>query len=889
MSSAKRDFEQFVQWLHGRTPGVADDVKRMAHLVLANFEAIARTSPRQSQRAGLLAELCRRELADSPIDRPSIDVNAAAHDWAWTRLDRLRVGPFRGFRQAEDFDLSRRVTLMYGPNGSGKSSFCEALEYALLGSVDAAEASRLETDAYLANVHERRFVAPTLSARDARGEIVNLRPNQDAYRFLFVEKNRIDSFSRLASRAPAERTALIATLFGMDQFNEFVGNFNDAMDAKLKLVSAKQRQLATLRASVAQDQQVLEGEKEAIAALDLEDASLAAELQPGLAFEAMQAHIGTDQAPGRLQELSALIDRNQPALVGVTRADADQRLAEAAQRQAELDAREEELHGREDEISFQELYTAVSRLRKPDSSTCPACDTPLAQVTRDPFDKAIDGLAQLRELAELQAARDAARAARDAASASLREVVDRLRRFEHEESGGAVPAPVPLQIQIASSWWKALREQGQAGATQFERLWAAADRAELRDAETRAAADERAQRIRERDMLQGLKERAVIQVSKRQQLARLLDAARARTAAFEEQNAALITQAQEEGIEIELDMRIAVAYESFLRLLRQYRDGLPAQLMAGLNESAMALYNDFNRQDRDEDKLAALYLPTSNTMRIQVVFRGRPERRHDALQVLSEGHIRCLGLAVLLAKAMAIGAPLIVFDDAINAIDTDHRQGMRETIFDPQRFANVQLIVTCHSQEFIKDIQNHLLPAHRNDLQVYGIRPHQGDYHPVIHADPQIRSYLVEARAAVDGMNDRGALAASRQALEMLSGRIWKWLIAHDHGNLSISMRRPGAEPELRNLCDQLLSKSRANGFAHQDKAEVIACLQVLLAADANVWTYLNKGTHEEEDREDFEPGVVELVVSTLERLDALVLGRAVAPQPAPAAPAAGE
>lgn len=888
MSSAKRDFEQFIQWLHRQPRGIADDVKRLAHLVLANFDGVARTSTRQSQRAGLLADLCRRDLADSPTDIPEIAANAAAQDWAWTRLNRLRVGPFRGFRQAEEFNLSRRITLMYGPNGSGKSSFCEALEYALLGSVDEAQATRLETDAYLANVHERRFVAPVLSATDARGEAVNLRPNQDAHRFLFVEKNRIDSFSRLASRAPAERSALIATLFGMDQFNDFVGNFNDSMDAKLKLLSVKQRQLMTARAGLAQDQQTLEREKQAITALDLEDAALAAELQPDLAFEAMQAYIGTEQAPGRLQELSALIDRVQPAMVNVTHADVTDQLAEAMEKQIALDAREEELRGKGDQISFQELYTAVSKLRKVDSAACPACDTPLAQVTRDPFAKAIDGLAQLRELAELQNARDAARTTRDAASTALRDVVDRLLRFEHAEMGGAAPARAPLQIQIASPWWTTLQEPVDGGSTQFERLCAAADRAALRDAETRTATEERAQRIRERDKLQGLKERAVAQVSKRQQLALLVDAASARVAAFDEQNAALIEQAEAERIEIELDMRIGVAYDAFLPLLRQYRDGLPAQLMAGLNESAMALYNDFNRQDRDEDKLAALFLPTSNAMRIQVAFQASPERRHDALQVLSEGHIRCLGLAVVLAKAIAIGAPLIVFDDAINAIDTEHRQGIRETIFDAQRFADTQLIVTCHSQEFIKDIQNHMLPAQRNDLQVYGIRPHRGDYRPVIHADPQIRSYLVEARSAINGMNDRGALAASRQALELLSGRVWKWLISHDHGNLSISMRRPGAEPELRNLCDQLLSKARAVGFAHQDKAEVIACLQTLLAANAHVWTYLNKGTHEEEDREDFEPGIVELVVGTLERLDALVLGRAVAPQLVPAAPAAG-
>ncbi|MGF3860388.1 AAA family ATPase [Salmonella enterica] len=32
--------------------------------------------------------------------------------------------------------------LIYGPNGTGKSSFCEALEYTLLGNVAEAESKR---------------------------------------------------------------------------------------------------------------------------------------------------------------------------------------------------------------------------------------------------------------------------------------------------------------------------------------------------------------------------------------------------------------------------------------------------------------------------------------------------------------------------------------------------------------------------------------------------------------------------------------------------------------------------------------------------------------------------------------------------------------------------
>ena len=68
------------------------------------------------------------------------------------------------------------------------------------------------------------------------------------------------------------------------------------------------------------------------------------------------------------------------------------------------------------------------------------------------------------------------------------------------------------------------------------------------------------------------------------------------------------------------------------------------------------------------DKLAALHLPLTSEQRIEFSFRGNPQVRVDALKILSEGHIRCLGLSILLAKSLSVESPLIVFDDAINAI-----------------------------------------------------------------------------------------------------------------------------------------------------------------------------------------------------------------------------
>ncbi len=133
--------------------------------------------------------------------------------------------------------------MFYGPNGSGKTSLCEALEFALLGAVDEGDIKRIAADRYLSNSHEGRFARPVLLATDFDGRQLPVMADADAYRFCFVEKNRIDAFSRIAAKPAGQKTELIAALFGMDQFNDFVGHFNDSMEGQLTLVAVKNQEL----------------------------------------------------------------------------------------------------------------------------------------------------------------------------------------------------------------------------------------------------------------------------------------------------------------------------------------------------------------------------------------------------------------------------------------------------------------------------------------------------------------------------------------------------------------------------------------------------------------------------------------------------------------------
>ncbi|MFT4437879.1 AAA family ATPase [Caballeronia sp. 15715] len=583
MATAKQDFERFVAWLYQPEREIPPDVRRLALLCLRDFNAIAEKTRQRSARSVYLVDIARRSLHSVVDEAPVAAVEENDDAWSWNKLRTFTLGPFRGFRVSESFDLAKQYVLFYGPNGSGKTSVCEGLEHALLGAVEEAESKRIAPRTYFTNLHARRFVPPVLTAVDNEGREINVTPNADMYRFCFIEKNRIDSFSRLAARSPTQRAELIATLFGMDQFNDFVGNFNENIDNQLKLTNVKQTALATQKATLANDLTLVQGEEDVTKAITVAESNLGLEFAEGMTFNGLKTLIGSDEAPGRLHVLDAILDKVLPSVVGVTRKGLVNALDTTNAKQAVVTEAAESLRTRSEQVSFKKLYDAVLFLQASVGDRCPACDTPLTgeiQVVRNPYEKATSGLEGLKELALLQSTLTQAQNGADDASRALHQLVGLVSKHLSAQAAKPVQLITVLEkipAQPFAKWHEVLaaKQVEREGYDVLAELLLVADSIETFDKANQQAQQERQANSNERRRLNEFQLKVQAQDLKRQQAQDGITQAKARIAAFSAANAELIAQANQERAEIERDTPLQQVYNRFLEELKAYRDQLP--------------------------------------------------------------------------------------------------------------------------------------------------------------------------------------------------------------------------------------------------------------------------------------------------------------------------
>lgn len=866
MASIQSEYHRFLAHLAQRP--VHDDVRRLAHLVLDHLQILADVGAARRGRSTRLAPLAIAHLAQMPV---AYNGTAAGPEGgpALGRLHQLEVGPFRGFMRQETFDLSHGITLVYGANGTGKSSFCEALEVAMLGSISEAQVKRVDQRTYCNNARLRRHVAPVLTSLAADAPQV-VQPDEAEYRFCFIEKNRLDDFARIAARTPADQRQLIATLFGVDQFSEFVRGFNPSLDQDLMLTGARATELSQRRHHLVSAEQTIAAYPQKIAAVEDLEQALAQRISPGVSYQAcVDWLLGSPQQPGQLPYIQAQLDANPPIVHNVTQARLQALLEDAYRVQALWQESTAQLGARAGEVSFAKLYEAVLALSE-GATACPACGTELGAVAQDPFTKARYGLEQLAQLATLQQQEKGLRTQLDEA---VRALWAEMRRVvgvcEVARPADLRVANLPVLPSTSAGKWLAGWVEGDRRA--WSALLRIAEIVEGIDARAREVQAQRGALAQERDRLHQYQ----LEVERLRTMRATADqertAAEQTVAEFDVANRELIQAVADEVPVVAHHYRIKAAYDGFLPEIQNYLAALPSVLLQGLGEQARQLYNAFNRDDPPGDLLSALWLPVSENGKIEVEFAGEAGVRYDALVVCSEGHIKCLGLAILLAKNIDQRCPVVIFDDVVNAIDDDHRDGIWRTFFEDGFLDGKQVILTSHAEEFLHRIQQELGARRAVDIKRYKFLPHQGDRELRVDGDPPTKNYVLLARRAMEADEKREALRNARPALESLTDRLWKWLGRRADGRIEIKLGGPRAPLELNNKCAKLRQAVDRIAAHHDGAPQAVAALTSLLNVSGTSieWGYLNGGVHDAQRDHEFDRATVRRIVESVEELDA--------------------
>ena len=863
------EYRRFLQTL---VNAGSQDLRKMANLVLAHWSVLLPLTTAQGHRVKKLSELAQANWENISADIQPIAAQTVAIGNQIRQLARLQVGPFRGFAKPENFDLASSLVLIYGPNGSGKSSFCEALEYGLLGSVADAESKRFrEQNDYLKNAHTNTFTAPKIRATDSQGQEVTVQGNEVAYRFCFVEKNRIDSFSRIAAQTPAKQTELISTLFGLDFFNEFVRNFSPEIDGRhIDLIGAKATTLAQRRQSLACSEQQRKTNTDELGRLDVEEIALANQYREGVSFAQMLIELrGDDENAGLIKTIEAELQQPLGTKSGLSIAKLQAFQQSIRNNLANISAKQQTLAEAGQQVSFKQLYEAVSQVQPSSPEHCPACKTSLQQVAVNPYTHASDELKKLQHLAQLQQELQHFNNSFNQSLNSLAQVVTICTtRFP---SNNALSAYLGA---INAGWWNSLLQTLNDGFTPWQHLESQvkhleeADQAIEQVAQQRAIKQQQLTRLREFDT-------KITQLQTRRATANTaITAAYQAIANFETANAQLIADAAAENAVVAKNKTIANAYISFITKLNDYKNNLPAQLVADLGDKVVGLYNAFNRDDLPGEKLSSVRLPLSQNERLRISFQAEPTRLFDALHVLSEGHIRCIGLAILLAKNIKENCPFLIFDDPVNAIDDEHRRAIRETLFVDNFFKDKQIILAIHGEEFFNRTHQLIGKKAANESESYIFGANHGQHHIQVHSLKRPKNYVLAARELYDTGEYRDSLMSARRGLENLCEKTWYHYGKHSDKSdspISVSRRAPNQPWDLRSLADNLRSKFKSSKAEIPNKEQIISSLSKVLGADANQppWTYFNKGTHDETDLPEFDQQTVNEIVATLEQLDA--------------------
>lgn len=877
MSKSLHEFQRFLQKTKN---SLSEYEKRLAKIILDNYPYVESSGTAGGRRGKLIAKLIV-ETRDIPLAELRLESEASEEQSdKILRLSSIAVENFRGFSDKQTFDFSKPYTFVYGPNGTGKSSLCEALEYSLVGTISEAATKRIDVDTYIKNSISKKSSAPLLLGKTTNEPEVKVIANQQKFEFCFIEKNRIDGFARVAANTTSAQQTRLASLFGLEEFNAFATQFNDNFDTYIDCIGKRTKELSEKEKQVAGEKAVLLGIPKKEAEIKTREKSILLKYPTCAAMADVKIYIsGADGNGGLYKENNKKISRfaNSKEMPNPATADILNEAANLIDLIQERRSARQFISEYKDQLCLGELYLALIKNKENNENACPACESILYKdetllVPVNPYVNAAEKLKKFEIAINNEArSKEIAILLKDRWTPLSLKIANLIHIAMPIKFSGCGEIQIICDDAANVHNAKSLEDvliKILSKATLLHSLKFATDTFNGEVGKSKAAI--KAVEGENSELTKQLEEIIAIRTIV-EQLQLSVVSAKSTIEKFNLDNNKLIRQVAEEKLTIERNTKYAESYSSFREKLLRYNADLPLTLAADLNAKTLKYYNAINKRDHISDRLKSITLPTITGKKIDIEFTNG--QRCDALQILSEGHIRCLGLAILLAKIVRDDLPFLIFDDVVNSIDDEHRSGIIELILGDDEIKTRQLIITTHGEDFVKRLENFIPKAEYGKTvgRIDFLVPSETKKINVKLNLP--RHYLVVAEQSFDDGKMRDCLSYVRKSFEELLNRLWKKTSSKSHAvQIKVSMRVPNGNPDLMSIASGMhdfLSKKEVSIYQN-----LLPPLERIIGRESRhpvEWSYLNKGTHEDEKSEEFDSTVVREMLDIVMEMDSLI------------------
>ena len=732
---------------------------------IKEFNLNKRTIPRVKNSASIILNRLGTKAIDAEFSNPI------------SKIKSLQAKNFRGFGSdfnGDDkgiyieFDLNN--TIFYGPNGSGKSSLCDALEYKLTGQVREAVRRNRRVTEYVKRLGSTSNPSLAISFYDATIDVESLTEEEKKYYSqAFIEKNRIQEFSLFGSKDTGiKKEQVLSILIGMDDLSDMAKSFVQPTAFKSNLTNFKRSEISN---------KIL-----ALNSANLSNTTSQKLFEDAIDEEKKKADVLLSRTDLTIQDLDEELEKINKEILAInadtislssvnvipqSQSDFEDLIQSLEDKLKKYDDLNKILVAAKTDLSFLNLYTAIEELKTVVTNACPACNTPLTTVSKNPFTKASEELVKLNGVKdqEIELGKQKQLIEEDLKSVELlnKDFLSNIRNIPslithiHEDS--FLNSTSQTYVFSTSNLITDIINSVRTDVARIGLYFSELDNTYKKQSQRQVMLASNNNRI---TLLNERKTSAESIKNNWQNSQKKLDDVNAILATYTANLASLNTEkTSEDNYNYFLDSLIAT-YPTFFSNIQSYKDLEFQKRFGNLETEIAGFYTQINKHDAKHDLIELFKINNSDAdYKIEYQIKGTTVVE-DASIKFSEGHLRSLGLAILLANAKINSLPFIIFDDVVNAIDSDHRANIIEMMVKDEYLKGVQQIVSTHDRLYWErfSIENQKSPFNSFILKC----TEEG----VVHYKYKL-SFKEKIQSALDHFDIRQALLYSRIWFETIA------------------------------------------------------------------------------------------------------------------------